>query len=76
MSASGEWVACVARIERAMAERGIDAARLSVETGFPASEIRSWMRCESVPSADRFARVCAAIGASADWTLGLTGDGR
>lgn len=73
VSMPGEWVACVARIREAMDARGIDAARLSVATGIPASTIGTWLRCEAVPSADRLASVCSALGASADWVLGLRG---
>ena len=73
MSMPGEWVACVARIREAMDAMGVDAARLSVATGIPASTIGTWLRCEAVPSADRLASVCSALGASADWVLGLRG---
>ncbi len=73
MSPSGEWVSCAARIQEEMEARGFDAARLSVATGHPASAIRSWLRCDEVPPADAFARICAALGMSADRALGLRG---
>lgn len=73
LSPSAAWVPCAARLAREMAARGFDAARLSVETGFTVREISSWLRCDSVPAADELARVCRALGASADRILGLSG---
>lgn len=73
MSASAAWVPCAARLLCEMERRGFDAARLSVETGFTAQAIRSWLRCDSVPAADELGRVCRSLGASADRILGISG---
>lgn len=75
MSCSAEWAGIAARIREAMDARGLTTGSLSVKTGFPYGTIRSWLACESVPAADKVPAICRAVGASADWILGLAGGG-
>lgn len=77
-SSSGEWAAVVARIRARMLESRIDAAALSIATGYPAPLLRSWLALEKMPPADALAPIIRAVGATADEVFGMGGgvDGR
>lgn len=75
MNASRVWTDCVARIDAAMAGRGLNAMRLSVKTGIPISTVRSWLNCDSVPAADKIPAICGAVGLTADELFGMEGGG-
>ena len=59
------------RLRKAMSERGVERADLSLAIGSSQSVINSWYSGERTPNAGSIVEICRALDISADYLLGL-----
>ena len=60
-----------ARLLEALGRRNMSQAELARRCGIPATTVGDWVRGRTGMMAYNLGRVCAALGVSADWMLGL-----
>ena len=60
-----------ARLGEAKRRSGKTLAQLGEESGIPESTLQQYFYNGVLPGADKLGSLCRALGASADWVLGL-----